>query len=86
MIYLDIYTGIRFINLRSNLHHWGIEISICIYIFCSIAVFNIPEQNQKAGSSTRSPPTASVSAYLAVMRRKAQGFFHYHAIQRHVTI
>ena len=82
MIYLDIYTGIRFINLRSNLHHWGIEISICIYIFCSVAVFNIPEQNQKAGSSTRSPPTASVSAYLAVMRRKAQGFFHYHAIQR----
>ena len=47
-----------------------------MYIFfCSVAVFNIPEQDQKAGSSTRSPPTASVSAYLAVMRRKAQGFF-----------
>ena len=28
-----------------------------MYIFfCSVAVFNIPEQDQKAGSSTRSPP------------------------------
>lgn len=24
--------------------------------FCSVAVFNIPEQDQKAGSSTHSPP------------------------------
>ena len=31
-------------------------------------------------------PTASVSAYLVVMRRKALGFFHYHGTQRHVTV
>lgn len=57
-----------------------------MYIFfCSVAVFNIQEQDQKAGSSTNLHPTASVSAYLAIMRRKALGFFHYHATQRHVT-
>ena len=85
MIYLDKYTEIGFINLRSNLHHWSNEICICMYFFALLLFLIYQNKTKKLDLLHVLHPTASVSAYLAVMRRKAQGFFHYHAIQRHVT-
>lgn len=57
-----------------------------VYIFFALLLFLIYQNKTKKLDLLHVlHPTASVSAYLAVMRRKAQGFFHYHAIQRHVT-
>lgn len=75
MIYLDIYTGIRFNNLRSNLYHWSNEICICIYFFALLLFLIYQNKTKKLDLLHVLHPTASVSAYLAVMRRKAQGFF-----------
>ena len=86
MIYLDKYTEIGFINLRSNLHHWSNEICICMYFFALLLFLIYQNKTKKLDPLHILHPTASVSAYLAVMRRKALGFFHYHGTQRHVTV
>ena len=43
--------------------------------FCSVAVFNIPEQDQKAGSSTRSPPHGFCFCLSSGHAQKSSGVF-----------